>query len=114
MSLSLALRAAQQRADQLLALPSVGRARLAELLLASFEDRDPGAGEEGDEEIDRRAADLASGRCRILLNVVYRVRDDVLEVLAIAIHMVLPGSRIETYLRRFSVSSRLVGDSSIS
>ena len=55
-------RNAQALADQLLALPSRDRARLAELLLASLEDRDPGATAAWDDEIDRRAADLAGGR----------------------------------------------------
>lgn len=38
-------RNAQALADQLLALPSHDRSRLAELRLASLEDRDPDAGE---------------------------------------------------------------------
>ncbi len=49
-------------ADQLLALPSPDRARLAELLLASLEDVDPDADALWDQEIDRRSAELASGR----------------------------------------------------
>ena len=49
-------------ADQLLALPSPDRARLAELLLASLEDFDPDADAHWDQEIDRRSAELASGR----------------------------------------------------
>lgn len=55
-------RNAQALADQLLALPSNDRAHLAELLLASLEDRDAGAAAAWDAEIDRRAADLATGR----------------------------------------------------
>ena len=49
-------------ADQLLALPSPDRARLAELLLASLEDVDSDADALWDQEIDRRSAELASGR----------------------------------------------------
>ena len=49
-------------ADQLLALPSPDRARLAELLLASLENIDPDADYLWDQEIDRRSAELASGR----------------------------------------------------
>lgn len=49
-------------ADQLLALPSPDRARLAELLLASLEERDPGAPAAWEAELERRSADLASGR----------------------------------------------------
>ena len=49
-------------ADQLLALPSVDRARLAELLLASIEERDAGSTAAWNEEIDRRANELDSGR----------------------------------------------------
>jgi putative addiction module component (TIGR02574 family) len=49
-------------ADQLLALPSADRARLAQLLLASLEERDPGAAAAWDDEITRRAADLETGR----------------------------------------------------
>jgi putative addiction module component (TIGR02574 family) len=56
------VRNAEQLAGQLLALPSWERARLAELLLASLEGRDAGAAEAWDQEIARRAADLASGR----------------------------------------------------
>jgi hypothetical protein len=48
-------------ANQLLALPAGGRARLAQLLLASIEGRDPKAAAAWDEEIDRRAAALTSG-----------------------------------------------------
>lgn len=48
-------------ANQLLALPVAERARLAQLLLASIEDRDPRAAAAWDEEIDRRAAALTSG-----------------------------------------------------
>ena len=49
-------------ADQLLALPSSERARLAELLLASLEEVDSDAEGLWDAELDRRTADLASGR----------------------------------------------------
>ena len=49
-------------ADQLLALPSPDRARLAELLLASLEERAPGAPAAWEAELERRSADLASGR----------------------------------------------------
>jgi putative addiction module component (TIGR02574 family) len=49
-------------ADQLLALPSADRARLAQLLLASLEERDPGSATVWDDEITRRAADLETGR----------------------------------------------------
>jgi putative addiction module component (TIGR02574 family) len=49
-------------ADQLLSLPSNDRARLAELLLARLEERDAGAAEAWDVEIDRRATDLESGQ----------------------------------------------------
>jgi putative addiction module component (TIGR02574 family) len=49
-------------ADQLLALPSGDRARLAHLLLASLENVEPGAAEAWDAEIARRADDLATGR----------------------------------------------------
>lgn len=55
-------RNAQAIADQLLALPSGDRARLAELLLASLEDREPGAAAAWGSEIERRSADLTSGR----------------------------------------------------
>jgi putative addiction module component (TIGR02574 family) len=48
-------------ANQLLALPVADRARLAQLLLASIEDRDPSAATAWDEEIDRRADALSSG-----------------------------------------------------
>jgi putative addiction module component (TIGR02574 family) len=48
-------------ANQLLALPVAERARLAQLLLASIEERDPRAAAAWDEEIDRRAAALTSG-----------------------------------------------------
>ena len=54
-------RNAEAFASQLLALPDGDRARLAQLLLASLEGRDPGAAAAWDEEIDRRSADLASG-----------------------------------------------------
>jgi putative addiction module component (TIGR02574 family) len=49
-------------ADQLLALPSPDRARLAELLLASLEERDTDAEALWDSEIDRRSTELATGR----------------------------------------------------
>lgn len=55
-------RNAEVLADQLLALPSADRARLAQLLLASLEERDPGAADAWNEEIDRRATDLTAGR----------------------------------------------------
>jgi putative addiction module component (TIGR02574 family) len=48
-------------ANQLLALPVADRARLAQLLLASIEERDPSAATAWDEEIDRRAAALSTG-----------------------------------------------------
>lgn len=48
-------------ANQLLALSVADRARLAQLFLASIEDRDPRAATAWDEEIDRRAAALSSG-----------------------------------------------------
>lgn len=54
-------RNADALADQLLALPSIDRARLAELLLASIEERDSGAASAWDEEIDRRADELENG-----------------------------------------------------
>ena len=49
-------------ADQLLALPSPDRARLAELLLASLEGVDPDADALWEQEIERRSMELASGR----------------------------------------------------
>lgn len=49
-------------ADQLLALPSPDRARLAELLLASLEESDVDAVTLWDAEIDRRSTDLATGQ----------------------------------------------------
>jgi putative addiction module component (TIGR02574 family) len=55
-------RHAEALADQLLALPSADRARLAELLLASLEGRDPGAAAAWDHEIARRAEELDTGR----------------------------------------------------
>ena len=55
-------RNAEALADQLLALPSVDRARLAELLLASIEERDADSTVAWNEEIDRRANELDSGR----------------------------------------------------
>lgn len=54
-------RNAEALADQLLALPSVDRARLAELLLASIEERDTDSAAAWNEEIDRRANELDSG-----------------------------------------------------
>jgi len=54
-------RNAEVLADQLLALPSVDRARLAELLLASIEERDTNAAAAWNEEIDRRTNELDSG-----------------------------------------------------
>ena len=48
--------------DQLLALPSRDRARLAQLLLASLDGTDPDAAAAWDDEIARRAADLDQGR----------------------------------------------------
>ncbi len=48
-------------ADQLLALPSRDRARLAELLLASLEDSDVDADSAWDSEIAQRARDLNNG-----------------------------------------------------
>lgn len=55
-------RNAEALADQLLALPSVDRARLAELLLASIEERDADATAAWNEEIDRRSTELDSGQ----------------------------------------------------
>ena len=55
-------RNAQALADQLLALPSPDRARLAELMFASLEERDAGASAAWDAELERRSADLATGR----------------------------------------------------
>ena len=49
-------------ADQLLALPSADRARLAELLLASLEDRDETASADWDVELARRGAELEQGQ----------------------------------------------------
>ena len=49
-------------ADQLLALPSPDRARLAELLLASLEERDSDAEARWDAEIERRSTELTTGR----------------------------------------------------
>jgi putative addiction module component (TIGR02574 family) len=54
-------RNAQALADQLLALPSRDRARIAELLLASLDGYEPGAGAAWDAEIDRRAIELERG-----------------------------------------------------
>jgi putative addiction module component (TIGR02574 family) len=48
-------------ANHLLSLPVADRARLAQLLLASIEERDPSAAAAWDQEIDRRAAGLSSG-----------------------------------------------------
>ena len=55
-------RNAEALADQLLALPSVDRARLAELLLASIEERDADASAVWNDEIDQRTTELDSGR----------------------------------------------------
>jgi len=55
-------RNAEALADQLLALPSVDRARLAELLLASIEEREADATAAWTDEIDRRSAGLEGGR----------------------------------------------------
>lgn len=55
-------RNAETLAGQLLALPTDDRARLAELLLASLDGRDPDAAEAWEKEIARRSADLATGR----------------------------------------------------
>ena len=55
-------RNAEAIADQLLALPSADRARLAQLLLASLEERDPSAMTAWEDEINRRATELESGR----------------------------------------------------
>ncbi|MBK7832202.1 MAG: addiction module protein [Gemmatimonadetes bacterium] len=49
-------------ADQLLALPTGDRVRLAQLLLASLEDVEPGAEAAWDVELAQRADDLATGR----------------------------------------------------
>jgi putative addiction module component (TIGR02574 family) len=49
-------------ADQLLALPSGDRARLAELLLASLEGRDETASAEWDAELARRGTELEQGQ----------------------------------------------------
>jgi len=49
-------------AEQLLALPSGDRARMAELLLASLEAVEPDASAAWDTEIARRADDLKTGR----------------------------------------------------
>lgn len=54
-------RNAEAIANQLLDLPVAERARLAQLLLASIEERDPHAAAAWDEEIHRRAAALTSG-----------------------------------------------------
>jgi hypothetical protein len=54
-------RNAQALADQLLALPSRDRARLAEILLANLEGFEPEAGAGWDAEIGRRALDLETG-----------------------------------------------------
>ncbi len=55
-------RNAEALADQLLALPSVDRARLAELLLASIEGRDADSTAVWNEEIERRTNELDTGR----------------------------------------------------
>jgi len=49
-------------ADQLLALPSPDRARLAELLLASLEERDTDVEARWEAEIARRSTELTTGR----------------------------------------------------
>lgn len=49
-------------ADQLLTLPSADRARLAELLLASLEERDTDAESLWDAELARRSTELTTGR----------------------------------------------------
>lgn len=54
-------RNADALADQLLALPSADRARLADLLLASIEERDADATLAWNEEIDTRANELDNG-----------------------------------------------------
>lgn len=54
-------RNAQALADQLLALPTRDRARIAEILLASLEGFEPGAGAAWDTEIEGRALDLDTG-----------------------------------------------------
>jgi putative addiction module component (TIGR02574 family) len=55
-------RNAEAFAEQLLALPSPDRARIAQLLLASLEERDTGVAAAWDDEIARRATDLETGR----------------------------------------------------
>ncbi len=55
-------RNAEALADQLLALPSVDRARLAELLLASIEERDADSTAAWNDEIDRRSHEIESGQ----------------------------------------------------
>ena len=55
-------RNAQAIAEQLLALPKAERARLAELLLASLEGAEADVERAWDEEIDRRARELATGQ----------------------------------------------------
>lgn len=49
-------------ADQLLTLPSADRARLAELLLASLEERDTDTESFWDAELARRSTELTTGR----------------------------------------------------
>ena len=56
------VRNAEALADQLLALPSVDRARLAELLLASIEERDADSAAVWNEKTGRRTNELDSGR----------------------------------------------------
>ena len=58
-------RNAEALADQLLALPSVDRARLAELLLASIEEREADATAAWTDEIDRRSAGLEGGKSHL-------------------------------------------------
>ena len=55
-------RNAEALADQLLALPSADRARLAALLLASLEGGDRGAAAAWDGEIGKRARELDGGQ----------------------------------------------------
>ena len=55
-------RNAKAIADQLLALPPADRARLAQLLLASLEESESNVDAAWDEEIERRAGELATGQ----------------------------------------------------
>ena len=55
-------RNAEALADQLLALPSVDRARLAELLLASIEERDADSTAAWNDEVDQRSNEMDSGQ----------------------------------------------------